>query len=159
MRLGYSPQDAVEDAIQRISAFYPDFGGHLVAVNAAGEVGAASSGMEFTYLVARGMDENFAIEVVEVQPVRYELPPGLTGGKLLQEPASPQSAGQDDAGDGGNPFTLSLASTHDLFTLATGALVGALGVCMLNVLLFQPRRAPAAAAAKSGGQYQKLGSV
>lgn len=74
MRLGYSPQDAVEDAIQRISHYYPNFGGHLVAVNATGAVGAASSGMDFTYLVMRAGDTN-GPQLVHVKPERRPLPP------------------------------------------------------------------------------------
>ena len=152
MRLGYSPQDAVEDAIQRINMFYPNFGGHLVAVNADGEVGASSSGMDFTYLIARGMEEDYVVEVIDVQPVRRDLPPGLTGGKLL--------SGTVDTESEPNPYTISLANTHDSIILSVGVGVGA-AVIVVGTLLqrFLSAKCGSTSRTRGAGFYEKLNSI
>lgn len=39
MRNGMTPTKAAEDAILRVSKYYPDFSGAIVAANVAGEYG------------------------------------------------------------------------------------------------------------------------
>ncbi|XP_011869795.1 PREDICTED: N(4)-(Beta-N-acetylglucosaminyl)-L-asparaginase-like [Vollenhovia emeryi] len=53
MRYGATPSVAARNAINRIAAYYPDFFGAVIALNAQGEYGAACNGMAaFPYYVA-----------------------------------------------------------------------------------------------------------
>ncbi|KAG0719963.1 putative N(4)-(beta-N-acetylglucosaminyl)-L-asparaginase [Chionoecetes opilio] len=53
MRAGFSPRKAAEIAIFRVSQYYPEFMGAVVAINMAGEYGAACHGIDsFPYSVA-----------------------------------------------------------------------------------------------------------
>ena len=39
MRLGLSPTEAAEEALKRITSFYPNFNGALIAINITGHYG------------------------------------------------------------------------------------------------------------------------
>lgn len=65
MRAGLSPRKAAEVAIYRVTQYYPEFMGAVVAVNMAGEYGAACNGIEhFPYSIAT--TETDAVEVKTV---------------------------------------------------------------------------------------------
>merc|ERR1711931_240006 len=54
MRLGMNPEQAAQDAINRIVSKYPEFGGAVIAMNAKGEHGVACHNMRlqpFPYVV------------------------------------------------------------------------------------------------------------
>jgi N4-(beta-N-acetylglucosaminyl)-L-asparaginase len=51
MRQGMSPTLACETALRKIPPFYPNFQGAVLAVNTAGQYGAAAYGWTFTYSV------------------------------------------------------------------------------------------------------------
>ena len=44
MKRGKSPTVAAQEAISEIKAYYPSYGGALIAVNVSGDYGAAYSG-------------------------------------------------------------------------------------------------------------------
>jgi len=53
MRQGVPPNIAADQVIRRVSSKYPDFVGAVIALNVAGEVGAACAGIdEFPYVVS-----------------------------------------------------------------------------------------------------------
>ena len=52
MANGRSPKDAVQAALDKISKFYPNYSGGLIAITTKGEYGAASRGFGgFQYTV------------------------------------------------------------------------------------------------------------
>ena len=67
IRRGLGPVAACEDAIIRIRAFYPDFVGAIIAFDASGAVGAASTGWIFSYAVRTATDDR--VRIVDVAPL------------------------------------------------------------------------------------------
>ncbi len=52
MKAGASPGEAATEALDEIQAYYPSYGGALIAVNASGYYGAAYTGFpSFRYTV------------------------------------------------------------------------------------------------------------
>lgn len=65
MRAGLSPSKAAEVAMLRVSQYYPEFMGAVVAVNIAGEYGAACHGIEtFPFSVADSVTNTVEIKKV-----------------------------------------------------------------------------------------------
>lgn len=67
LRRGFTPQEAADDAVQRILAKYPDAKTGIVVVDNKGEHAAAASGWEFSYSYRGGGMER--TEVVKVKPL------------------------------------------------------------------------------------------
>jgi N4-(beta-N-acetylglucosaminyl)-L-asparaginase len=70
MRQGNPPKKAAELAIRRIIEFYPSYVGALVAVNAAGEHGAAGYGWTFEYAVRDTSMKD--VTVYRVEPITLQ---------------------------------------------------------------------------------------
>lgn len=67
MRWGFTPVKAAESAIKRIVRHYPGYVGALVAVNAAGQHGAAAYGWSFEYAVRDTSMKD--VTIYKVEPV------------------------------------------------------------------------------------------
>ena len=71
MRQGANPQQAAEDAIQRIVRHYPNYVGALFAVNKTGSHAGACHGWTFQYAF-----KNSSVmepQIVSVQPLQLSL--------------------------------------------------------------------------------------
>jgi hypothetical protein len=64
-----NPTEAAEDAIRRISKFFPNFKGALITLNKKGEIGAAGHGWVFQY--AYQDDGTPSPKIVTVQPITF----------------------------------------------------------------------------------------
>lgn len=74
MRRGSTPLQAAEIAVKRIAAHYPSFAGGVIAVDKAGNYGAACHGMkEFPFSVADGSTEKVRVETVPCKVVKDKL--------------------------------------------------------------------------------------
>jgi N4-(beta-N-acetylglucosaminyl)-L-asparaginase len=66
MRMGQSPGEAAANAIRRITRFYPDFSGVIVAVNKRGEHSASCHGLaNFTYSYRSANDAHVQMATVD----------------------------------------------------------------------------------------------
>ncbi len=74
MRQGYSPTKAAESAVRRITQHHPDYVGAIVAVNAAGQHGAAAHGWSFEYAVRDPSMEDVTVYKVEPLGARVRAP-------------------------------------------------------------------------------------
>lgn len=75
MRLGLSPQAAVNDAVRRINRKYPAYVGAVVAVDRSGRHGGACHGWNFTYAVRDVSSPE--VQLFEVLPLQAQQPRAL----------------------------------------------------------------------------------